>query len=52
MISPDFRMTEVIPIVDSYKLFITQNHGKLCTYNLILYLFAGDSLWKDLEPEF
>jgi hypothetical protein len=28
MISPDFRLTEVIPLIDSYKLFITQNHGK------------------------
>jgi len=38
MISPDFRLTEVIPLIDSYKLFITQNHG--------------DTLWKDLEGDF
>jgi hypothetical protein len=38
MISPDFRNTEVPLLFDSYKLYITQNHG--------------DSLWKDLEMEF
>lgn len=27
MISPEFRMTEVLPVIDQYKLYITQNHG-------------------------
>ena len=49
MISPDFRMTEVIPIIDTYKLFITANHGK---YKHSLYNILGDSLWKDLESDF
>lgn len=31
MISPEFRMTEVLPIIDQYKLYITQNHGKPLT---------------------
>jgi len=38
MISPDFRNTEVAPIIDHYRLFIVSNHG--------------DGLWKDLEMEF
>ena len=29
MISPDFRNTEVCPIIDQYRLYITSNHGKL-----------------------
>ena len=27
MISPDFRATEVLPLVDAYKTFIINNHG-------------------------
>lgn len=38
MISPDFRNTEVLPILDSYRAYIVGNHG--------------DGLWKDLEAEF
>ncbi len=38
MISPDFRNTEVIPLLDAYKIYTVSNHG--------------DSLWKDLEQEF
>jgi hypothetical protein len=29
MISPDFRQSEVIPIIDSYKAFIIANHGTI-----------------------
>jgi hypothetical protein len=38
MISPDFRNTEVVPIIDQYRLYVVSNHG--------------DGLWKDLEMEF
>jgi hypothetical protein len=38
MISPDFRNTEIIPMLDAYKIYTVANHG--------------DGLWKDLEIEF
>jgi hypothetical protein len=48
MISPDFRQSEVVPIIDSYKAFIIANHGIIKLSQLLL----GDTLWKDLEAEF
>jgi programmed cell death 6-interacting protein len=38
MICPDFRTTEIAPIIDQYRIFISENHG--------------DGLWKDLEMDF
>lgn len=49
MISPDFRKTEIPAVIDAYKLYITQNHGKP-THPVSK--LTGDSMWKDLEMEF
>lgn len=45
MIAPDFRTTEPAPIVDAYKLFVSQNHGKL-RYAFKVHLYDG----KDQNP--
>ncbi len=47
MISPDFRATDVPPLLESFKTFIVNNHG---TPSFLIVI--GDNLYKDLEADF
>jgi len=51
MISPDFRNTEVCPIIDQYRLYITSNHGMLLLKlkNLKVMVSGKTLRWNSTE---
>jgi hypothetical protein len=52
MISPDFRATDATNLQDAFKNYIIKNHGTPTSINHLTHFIIGDSLYKDLEPEF
>ena len=46
MISPDFRNPEPIPLLDAYKLYVSQNHGKPLILSLVIRGFVVEGFGR------